>query len=167
MLSITRVGKDMLSQCGGTTNAGSRCKLQSVHGYCKFHFPCQGLTRGGLACNAYVRGERYGCSKYCRDDHDPANDRSTDTSLFRIENLCVERNEAVNEYREGKDAYTDENIEHLPSKQCDHVFEIHLARDVYDKSIKDVPSASGMLVQEQIKTAINAVENLNFTTLWE
>jgi hypothetical protein len=153
----------MFSQCGGTTKAGRRCQILSVHGYCQYHFPCHGRTRGGVDCNAHVRGERFGRSHYCCDDHDPANDRSTDPSLFRMENLCVERNIAVSEYRAGKDAYTDENIEDLPAKDCDHVFEIHWARDVYDKSIKHV-GGSSILVREQIKKSINAVENLNFTT---
>lgn len=91
----------------------------------------------------------------------------TDPSDLRIENLLQRKGNKVWEFRERTDAYTLLSAKALkPHKtELDHVLELHVARDCFDKVVKkgnDFQLKKDTL-QNILKVALNDVENLNHT----
>ncbi|KAJ1545054.1 hypothetical protein HK096_006852 [Nowakowskiella sp. JEL0078] len=158
-----------INNCKGTTLANKPCKssVQNSSGYCEHHDPanlCDGLKRDGQKCHAKKRPD----SNYCRDDHNPKFDRSTNPEIFRVKNLRKIRGKQVLQYRGGLDVYTLSDLESISpdETELDHVLEIQCIRDCYDR-IK--PSGTNFAKAKneaivQISEVINITKNLNFTS---
>jgi hypothetical protein len=160
----------MPHQCSAWLVDGSRrCHNTGIadkdYLYCRFHSPppeieypiCQGLKRNGSPCRAQVRHPR--CGKYCRDDHDPTLERSTDTADFRIDGLRGERETAVLEFRDSMDIYTGMKVVDTVQAELDHSLELQCGRDCYDR----VEGRTACL-KNKIKVGMNENVNLNFTS---
>lgn len=147
-----------------------RCKKYAIKGgeYCELHIPdspfvCQGFTRTGAKCGA---AKEEG-SDYCCEDHNPANIRSTDPAIFRIPGLRASRMNAVLEYRNNMDLYSDEAIEIKKDGNrihLDHHVELNLGRDVFDSLRKnDLNTEDAEKLKSDIKVTFNENFNLSFT----
>ncbi|KAI9342271.1 hypothetical protein BDR26DRAFT_859482 [Obelidium mucronatum] len=153
------------------TKGGQPCQSCIRKGdYCRrwiSHNPkCLGFKRDGLQCGSYATGP----SRYCRPDHDPSNQRSTDPSVLRLASSFHKKvKSVVLEYRNGKDAYTLSPVAHSEPHECDHVMELHVVLAPYDV-VRLKPSGSN--AKSQVQTLLydlknnfaNETSNLNFTT---
>ena len=127
-------------------------------------FTGKGDNRDGTKCGSFVRGDRFGQSDYCRNDHDPDFDRSTSTAIFRIDNLHNDMKAAVDILRNGIDVYSEETLENIGVKQMDHVQELHTFRDVFDCIIPFAQREGSTPLIDKIKLAANVEGNLNITS---
>ena len=155
-------------RCCGITKAGSPCRSYPLFGrdHCKWHGPfCQGTCRDGRHCGSLAKPEFDWL--YCRVDHVPCNTRSTDPQVFRIGSLRNLRSDAVLEWRDGKDAYTGDQIKSIKGKDLDHVVEIHVVRDAFDAIPKhgmNFETNKKNLLEFAQSSAVNENFNLNFTS---
>lgn len=131
--------------------------------HCEYHGPkCCGNKRDGTKCGSRATAQFNWL--YCREDHVPFLPTSTPTDVFRCEDLRTTRGNIVKEYRSHRDVYTDRSIK--PSYEIDHVVELHLVRDAFDK-VK--PKGTSVRAQKEclrdtLKVAANAMENLAYTS---
>ena len=148
---------------------GRKCENYAVKGskLCHQHTPkssaiCAGYTRKGNKCKAY----RKSGSLYCRPDHDPSQIRSTDTYVFRVDGLRKEMEAKILFYRKEKDLFTDEPIDiwknPIQSYHLDHVVELNLGRDVYDKQ-KNLKKLDSDMLRRGITHTFNQDFNLGLT----
>lgn len=104
---------------------------------------------------------------YCKY-HDPNFVNSTDPSVFRILDLRASKSSVVQEYRDGKDAYTGRSIKlRTPNTELDHVVELHIVRDAIDaipKQGMNFAKNKKLLIDFTKRNVVNEVFNLNFTT---
>ena len=154
-------------QCTGTTKAGQQCRKKALDGRdrCHWHIKCQGFRRNGVRCDA--RAEEELNYLYCREDHDPNNNRSTDTKKFRIDGLRHSKHDAVLEWRNRKDAYTGRTLKSMKGTELDHVVELHIVRDAFDAIPKhgmNFERNKNELMEFTRESVVNENSNLNFTS---
>ena len=154
-------------KCTGTTKAGLQCQKNALRGrdFCHLHIKCQGICRDGGRCNARaVKDLDY---LYCREDHVPTNNQSSDPKMFRIDGLRHSKRDAVLEWRGRKDAYTEHTLESIEGLELDHVVELHIVRDAYDAIPKhgmDFEKNKKELMEFTRDSVVNEESNLNFTS---
>lgn len=180
-------------RCQGITQKGKNCANPAVTGfeYCAWHVKCCGLKRNGDPCGS--RAVKELGYLYCSGAHEihkpgcPFHDKpkgclpkwtdntrecdpsstTTDPKEFRVENLRSRKAKMVWDFREHKDAYTGwwkDEYENT-SLELDHVIELHVVRDAYDK-IKPCGTqfrARKEDLKDDLKRLLNETENLNFT----
>jgi hypothetical protein len=122
--------------------------------------PCGRTKRDGGKCKAWTIQEHN--FEFCQHHARPL---GTDTSEFRIDNLCNSRKSAVMNYRDKKDVYTKAPVQQ--SMELDHVVELHVIRDCYDQ-IKSHGKRSAFELKKKdllddLREYVNETENLNFT----
>lgn len=125
---------------------------------------CLGFTHSGNKCQSpFVKNGE----KYCRATHDPAYSKNpiSNTEIFRVEELRNNNIQIVQEFRSNKDIYSKEKITNIKQHDLDHIFELHMLRDVYDSIPK---SGSNFLVKKsnlakELKSIVNEKQNLGFT----
>ena len=133
--ALTRSSASRGVKCSGTNRFGDPCGCFAIHGlpHCQWHGPiCQGTSRNGEPCKASAKKELGW--QYCRH-HDPNTSipkTETDTTEFRIKNLCSLKSNAVLEWRGGRDAYTGRAVRSIGEKELDHVVELHVVWDALD-----------------------------------
>ena len=158
-----------MDQCQGRIKDGSRrCRisvmptLKKPLTFCHWHYPCQGFKRDGTRCRAFARREN---SVFCMDDHDPSKLRPTDTSIFRIDNLCYDIKDLVLKSRDYQDPYQQLDIKGTKGLELDHVVEIQMMRDSFDDTVqKWHPSKTKKSdLTSCVKSSINISDNLAFT----
>jgi hypothetical protein len=157
-----------MPRCDGKTIKKHPCKNAALDNclQCKWHIKCQGFTRTGALCRSRAIAElEY---KYCRADHDPRLPTSTPTTEFRIDDLKRTMKSVVCEYRGGKDAYTLQAIR-TSTDQLDHVVELHLLRDAYDRTCQGQSTTRSQQEKHKrllfdVRTIANDKTNLNFTS---
>jgi len=155
-------------RCKGFTRSGEPCKIYqelNASGLCKHHSSgvlvvrCKGFTRSGEPCRRFCRED----SEYCSEDHDPNRTRSTDPKVLRIDFLRFSKEDAVKEYRNGKDAYTGKTFQ--SGLELDHTVELQLFTTCFDAVVKG-SSARGTpdLLSFLKENVANEISNLNFTS---
>ena len=158
-------------QCVGLNKKGKRCGWKGVHvnenGYCKLHDPrallCGHATKSGSPCKLLATE----CPHH-GEHRIPMSDR-TEPSIFRVENLRFDKWDAVKEYRDGLDVYSNMKVGEVTNQdqQVDHVTELHVIRDNFDLIQKQ---GTGFQKKKQDlanllrSNIVNEVENLNTTT---
>lgn len=153
--------------CQGTTRKGTTCGITNLvpgRNYCHWHALCHGLCRNGNPCRSRATAEFDW--KYCRADHDPRRIRTTDPAIFRLDGLRIDRSGVVKEFRGGSDVFTGETLHEFGRNELDHVVELHVVRDNFDrlKRVGDGFGEQKTLLKEDLKRIVNERENLNFTT---
>jgi hypothetical protein len=157
-----------MPQCIGTTKKGRQCKNDALVNFyqCRCHVTCQGVTRENKPCAS--RAEKEFAYHYCRADHDPRLPTSTPTNLFRLYDIKAAMKTVVREYRSDKDAYTLKAID-TTTDELDHVVELHLLRDAYDRIVRSTTTTTRSQKEKQkvllsdVRTIANGKTNLNFT----
>ena len=137
------------------------------NGYCKLHDPrallCGHATKSGSPCKL-IASE---CPHH-GEHRIPMGDR-TKPSIFRVENLRFDKWDAVKEYRDGLDVYSNNmKVGEVTNQdqQVDHVTELHVIRDNFDLIQKQ---GTGFQKKKQDlanllrSNIVNEVENLNTT----
>jgi hypothetical protein len=133
--------------------------------YCQWHVKCQGQKKSGGKCGS--RAVKENGYIYC-ENHPPSYlESKTDPGEFRMQNLLTERAEAVWKSRDGKDAYSliTKHKLRFAKTELDHVLELHVARDSFDKvKITGVGvSKAKDELKVVVKNVMNDIENLNHT----
>jgi hypothetical protein len=158
-----------MPQCNGTTKKARQCKNNALVNFdqCRCHVTCRGVTRENKPCGS--RAEKEFGYFYCRADHDPRLPTSTPTNLFRLDDLKARMKTVVLEYRSDKDAYTLKAID-TTTDELDHVVELHLLRDAYDRIVRSTTTTKTRSQKEKqkvllsdVRTIANGKTNLNFT----
>lgn len=156
--------------CQAITVKGKKCKSFSIKNstFCDCHNPsnkCQGTKRDGTKCLGRKRID----SDYCCDDHNPLIERSTDPLDFRQINLRQEMIGKVLWKRNHVDPYSNNVIKAwekpISGYHLDHVFEINLAREVYDglRHVKAISADELDNLKRTIKITVNQEFNLALT----
>ena len=154
-----------MSRCIAVTKKQTQCKNTSLNGseFCGVHQSatyCTGVTQKGVPCKSQQVPGTLFCSKHQKQVMTAS--PSTDCSVFRVEDLLATKREAVMEYRDQLDAYTGEAIAELFVPNMDHVVELNMLRDCYDRVHGTVNAKS--LLLHNVRSAASIVPNLNFTT---
>jgi hypothetical protein len=129
---------------------------------------CQGVTNGDKPVLCRARAVKEFGYLYCRADHDPRLPTSTPTAVFRLDDLKASMKTVVCEYRSDKDVYTLKAI-NTTTNELDHVVELHLLRDAYDRIVQSTTITTRSQKEKQkvllsdVRTIANAKTNLNFT----
>ena len=104
---------------------------------------------------------------YCRSSHLPGVP-NTPAREFRKGGLLRDCRDIVMEYRDGKDAYTKRSLtkKYMGDAKLDHVLEIHVVRDAFDKVKKQGRNflQRQQVLKDELKDLVNEETNLNFTT---
>jgi hypothetical protein len=124
---------------------------------------CCGTKRNGEPCNGPASADF--AFEFCVHHPRPLGSNPT---IIRIDDLRNKRRDVVTEYRGGKDAYTEDVYTNLVGFELDHVVELHVARDAFDKikphgTDRHFAEKKKMLIFDMTES-VNATENLNFTT---
>ena len=155
--------------CQGKRKDGKKCSNYAIKGgtFCHCHTPndetlCAGTKRDGTKC---CRGHRK-ASLYCSDDHDPEFVRSSDPSYYRVNRLRDSRLTQVLHSRKNEDRYTGDAIEvwkkPIQNYDLDHVVELNLARDMFDR-LENVKQSDSNRLKANIKITFNQDFNLVIT----
>ena len=157
--------------CQAKKKNGEKCKNYAIKGgtFCHCHNPndetlCAGTKRDGTRCR---KGHRKN-SLYCSDDHDPEFERSSDPSYYRISGLRDQRLAQVLHLRGNMDGFTGDAIKvwekPIQNYDIDHVIEINLGRDMFDR-LKDIKQSDSNRLKSNIKTTFNQNFNLVVTEM--
>ena len=154
-----------MSRCTATTKKNTQCKNAAINGsaYCGVHQSatyCTGVTLKNEPCKAQqVPGSLF-CSKHQKQTVDTS--PITDCTVFRMDDLLNLKRSAVVEYRDSLDVYTGQAISQLCQSNLDHVVELNLLRDCFDRV--SGTSEDKALLKHNVRSAASIVPNLNFTT---
>jgi len=157
--------------CQAVKKNGKKCGNYAIKGgtLCHSHTPndetlCAGTKRDGTKC---CKPHRKG-SLYCTDDHDPAFVRSSDPSYYRISGLRDHRLTQVLRSRDYTDGFTGDKIEpekkKLQGYDIDHIIEINLGRDMFDR-LKEIKKSDANRLKDDIKVTFNQNFNLIVTEM--
>jgi len=150
---------------------GSKCQNIAIKGsiYCNLHmtnstYVCEGLKMDGTKCRAFKRKG----SRFCRPEHDPELERSTDTLEFREPNLRnISRLSSLLLNQNNRDCFTEEIIKTWKNPgdevHIDHFFELNLARDLYDRIRNKHDPTELSDLKSNVKDVINKEFNLGLT----
>lgn len=146
------------------------CPRKSLDGHdrCSYHKCCKGITKKtGTRCKVWLDlNQDFFCEYHARSMTCP-----TDPSSFRANNLLLDKGRIVREYRKDKDVYQDSSLptqyNQMLDFQLDHVLELQVVRDCYDQ-MRHLGGTGIRKKKEdclpELKAAVNAACNLNFTT---
>jgi len=155
-------------QCQGLTLSRNRCKKFKFkeYNFCQYHIPdspylCEGTKKDGMKCNSLKREG----SDYCSDMHDPELGM-TDPLIFREVDLRKNKLTIILRNQNETDFYSKEPIDiwkkPIDRYHIDHIAELNLARDVFDKLKVSHRSESDQL-KANLKTTFNQDFNLALT----
>lgn len=158
--------------CEKIRSNGLKCKKNVIKGstFCDSHEPnniCVGLTFKGIKCG----GRKMKNSNFCCEEHNPEYGIDiSDPVEFRIDNLRTDMLAKVMFMRKNTDTFTDQIIQvwkkPIDEYQLDHIFELNLARDAFDKlktNLKEEESISLDSLKNSIKITMNQEFNLAIT----
>ena len=154
-----------MSRCIALTKKQTQCKNSSLNGssYCGVHQVatyCTGVTLKHEPCKAQQVPGTLFCMKHQKQATTPF--PSTDCTILRVDDLLASKTTAVVEYRDTVDAYSGQLVSELTDRNLDHVVELHLLRDCYDR-VSSISDDKALLLHN-VRSAANIVPNLNFTT---
>ena len=154
-----------MSRCIALTKKQTQCKNSSLNGssYCGVHQVatyCTGVTLKHEPCKAQQVPGTLFCMKHQKQATTPV--PSTDCNIFRVDDLVATKKAAVIEYRDRLDAYSGESVARLVDRNLDHVVELNLLRDCYDRVLPT--SDDKARLKHNVRSAASIVPNLNFTT---
>ena len=154
-----------MSRCIAITKKQTQCKNSALYKseFCSVHQSstyCTGITQKGVPCKAQQVPGTLFCSKHQKQVMTASS--STDCTVFRVDDLISVKKKAVNEYRDHLDAYTGEGVLALTEPNLDHVVELHMLRDCFDRVSSSTCNKARLL--HNVRSASNIVPNLNFTT---
>jgi hypothetical protein len=155
-----------MGKCKGITLRGTECKFDALDSkdFCEWHDPdtpkCGQTTRGKNKGPCRIPATR------CKFHSRPL---GTDPKIFRVDCLRSDIESVVRVYREDFDKYRDKALP-LTMKELgfelDHVVELHIIRDCYDKIQQQGTSFSNAKTNllGELRSKVNHFSNLNFTT---